>query len=211
MQRGIKFKLWFREGLNQGQVEFPSIPTLRNYTENRIASWILVVSLAIGARSVVYWNMELLPVFRVELRLKNQANQFRMMKACSTFCEMIFTLKMSCKASLRVQETRVCALRFDSYALAPDSRGSWFEKAFWALIESCNIRAKETRFGFLLINAKPCDSRKINHLTGELHVKFHLKSQYRTPANRIFAWNLTWNSLVKWFFLYNPLYNQSNR
>ena len=37
-----------------------------------------------------------------------------------------------------------------------------------------------------------CDSRKINYLTREFHVKFHLKNRYRgTNHEQLFAWNLT--------------------
>ena len=46
---------------------------------------------------------------------------------------MIFTLKISFKASVKVQKTRICktpgsnkvlCIRIDSYSLAPDRRGS---------------------------------------------------------------------------------------
>ena len=45
-----------------------------------------------------------------------------------------------------------------------------------------------------------CDSRKIHCLTSESHVWFHAKNRYRTKLVRcrFFAWNLTWNSLVRY-------------
>ena len=36
------------------------------------------------------------------------------------------------------------------------------------------------KLGFLFINKKLCDSRKINHPTREIQVKFNLKNRYRT-------------------------------
>ena len=47
----------------------------------------------------------------------------------------------------------------------------WFlERAWGKLVE------KRLSFSFKGL----CDSRKIHHLTGEFHVKFHLKNRYRT-------------------------------
>ena len=147
--------------------------------KNDIARWILAIWSAIEAR-YSEWNWD----------LKGEANRISDDKSAKHIFFNVFQEKISYKASVKVQKTRVCktrgSLKFCALGLIPirwlltavrvDLK--WpFERSLMGMLQHSR---KWNSAWFSFYKSDVSDSRKSNHLTREFRVKFHLKNRHRT-------------------------------